>query len=216
MANNKSKPVKNPITEKSIPIDKSIMFEAFKMRLEDVKVVIVGQDPYPQPGVATGLAFAVHPDAPSQPSLDVIIDELSLHTYYDITFGIEELDRTLVQWKEQGVLLMNASLTCDQFSPEGLNRLFENGSHSNYWRELLMEDLFKELNNRLDSVVFVFMGQKAQYYNKYITVNKNFIINTYHPVADYRIGNQKFVGSNVFNQINEYLKEKDKIQWQRK
>jgi uracil-DNA glycosylase len=179
-------------------------------------VIIVGQDPYPIKGVATGLAFAVNEDIEEiPPSLQIMLDELALNYYHDITFDRENIDVTLNHWKDQGVLLLNASLTCDVLSPEGVNKLFEKGSHSNYWREILMEKLFFELNNELNECVFVFMGQKAQYYNKYIDPEKHCVINVVHPVSDHRSGNENFRGSKVFNRINDYLtsKNKEEIKW---
>lgn len=175
---------------------------------KDVRVVIVGQDPYPQPGVATGLAFGVENGKPMQPSLQVIQAELALSYYNDITFHIE--DTSLESWKNQGVLLLNASLTCEAFKPEPESHLFIKGSHSYLWRVCLMEDLFAYMDEIFNDVVFVFMGNKAQYYNKFIT-KKNMVLNVIHPVADYRTGVQKFIGSQIFNRIDENLKSK--IKW---
>lgn len=127
------------------------------------------------------------------------------------------IDRTLQHWVDQGVMLINASLSCDPHNPEGLSHLFEEGTHSNYWRATLMEELFQTLNGELNECAFVFMGQKAQYYNKYIDPDRHGVINTYHPVADYRMGKKLFVGSKVFSQINDYLSSKNKniIEWKK-
>lgn len=183
------------------------------MRVKNIKVVIVGQDPYPQPGVATGLAFAISDGAPLQPSLAIIQSELALNYYNDISWGIQ--DKTLVHWEDQGVLLLNASLSCAAYTPESADCLFIQGKHSYLWRIALMENLFKWMSENLKNVVFIFMGRKAQYYNNFINVNRHTTINTFHPVADHRTGMQMFIGSKCFNNANDALQkyEKEQIEW---
>lgn len=194
----------------------SKIFKAFEINKKDLKVIIVGQDPYPVPDVATGLAFAIeetNDDIP--PSLQIIIDELALSYYNDITFDIDRIDRTMQHWVDQGVMMLNSSLSVDSFKPEGLDDLTRNGTHSNYWRVTLMESLFEELNKSDEQYIFAFFGQKAQYYAKFIDETRHIIYKTYHPVADYRLGKEMFRGSKVFNNINNslsYLK-KDIIEW---
>lgn len=194
-----------------------LWFEAFKQLPDLPNVIIVGQDPYPQPGVATGIAFAVKANANTQPSLDVIIEELAMSYYHDISFDEDDIDKTLISWVKQGVLMLNASLTCDKFAPEGLDELFKNGTHSYYWRVMLMEQLFQKMNGLLSDCVFVFMGQKAQYYSKYIDSTRHTVIKTVHPIVDYRLSKQLFIGSRVFNDINDALKNYNKqlIQWKK-
>lgn len=184
------------------------------MPLDRIKVIIIGQDPYPIPNVATGLAFGVSNDVEDKdipPSLKIIQAELALNYYNDPTYSIK--DKSLESWEAQGVLLLNASLTCDHYSPEGVEYLFKPGSHSNFWRTALMEPFIQWLDIVLDDVVFVFLGRKAQYYSNFVKCNSQ--LSTYHPVADYRIGKQLFVGSLIFNKINEILNEKKKetIKW---
>lgn len=183
------------------------------MPVEKIKVVIVGQDPYPQPGVATGLAFAVKQGEPVQPSLSIIQTELAVSYFNDITYYMP--DTSLESWEDQGVLLLNSSLSCKVGEPEGVNHLWFPESHSFLWRMSLMEYLFKWMNDSFTNLVFAFMGSKAQYYNRFIDHAKHGIINTIHPVADYRTGSRLFVGSKVFNNINEKLKQYDKkeISW---
>lgn len=201
---------------------KEVIFKAFNIDREKTKVIIVGQDPYPnedirnQRPVATGLAFGLHDNnSLIQPSLQMIIDELALSYYNDITFDAQNMDLTLQNWVDQGVMLLNASLTVDMFSPEGFEDLKKNGKHSNYWREVLMEEFFKELNKDDCHYIFAFLGQKAQYYAQFIDDTRHFVYKVIHPVADYRIGKNIFRGSKIFNNINEslaYLK-KEKIEW---
>lgn len=176
--------------------------------LQNCKVIIVGQDPYASdPDLANGLAFGVELGKPYPPSLQVIQTELAV-SQDDIGFTIK--DPTLEAWHNQGVMLLNASLTCEIYRPEGPEYLFVNNSHSYLWRVCLMEDLFKEFNEILNGVVFVFMGKKAQYYSQFITNPNNCVFNTIHPVADFRNGNRAFIGTNIFNKINEKLNEFEK------
>ncbi len=201
---------------KSCPSNPKQVYECFRdLLIDDVNVVIVGQDPYPIPGIATGLAFGVEPNERLQPSLEIIYNELIFNYSEDITLGTDPsdtkmyFDKTLQHWKKQGVLLMNAALTCKEYCPEGENMLNTVGSHSYYWKKVLMENLFINLNEALrEKTVFVFMGKKAQYYSKFITNCP--VINVIHPVADYRTGVNKFQGSGIFKEINEQLKKLDK------
>lgn len=183
------------------------------MEISNLKVVILGQDPYPVPSIATGLAFGIEKGTTLPPSLNIIQTELAISYYNDITYYIKDV--TLESWEKQGVLLLNASLSCTEFLPESEDALWLPESHSYLWRLSLMENLFKWMSDELNNIVFVFMGRKAQYYNKFIDHNKHAIINSYHPVADYRSGTQVFIGSKVFNNINTSLKQygKEEIEW---
>lgn len=173
----------------------------------------MGQDPYPQPGVATGLAFGVANGERVQPSLSIIQTELALSYFNDITYHME--DTTLQSWHDQGVVLLNSSLSCDSFNPESEDHLWLPESHSYLWRLSLMENLFKWMSDELYNIVFVFMGRKAHYYNKLVDRERHTVLNTYHPVADFHSGQQLFVGSKIFNDINSNLEEygKDTISW---
>lgn len=203
-----SEEVKNHSQPKNQPSD-----QIQKINQPNFKVIIVGQDPYPIPGVATGLAFAVENETTVPPSLQIIQTELAVNYYNDITWYLK--DTSLKHWEEQGVILLNASLTCDEYHPEGPEYLFKEGSHSNLWRTILMEDLFKWLNECFDEIVFVFMGRKAQYYSKFITNASHKVLTTVHPVADFRTGNNVFIGSKIFNKINTELKNygEKEISW---
>ena len=174
---------------------------------------MLGQDPYPVPGVATGIAFGVNEDIGSlPPSLEVILGELA--NWAKNPFIVEkDLDITLMDWMSQGVLMLNASLTCDEYNLEDETFLFKNGSHSNYWRVVLMEQLFEWFNENLKDVVFVFLGKKAQYYNKFIT--NHVYIDAVHPVADWYTGKNMFRGSQIFDLINQELNNinKKEIKW---
>lgn len=202
---NANKQLNSVISESSLP-NKNLIFNAFKQIPSDFNVVIVGQDPYPIPGIATGIAFGVDYNTPENnipPSLRVIMDEVALTVRHDITLDENTFDITLNSWINQGVLLINSSLTCDPYKPEGPEELFRKGSHSHYWREMLMEDLFKYLDGS-GRIVFSFWGKKAQYYSKFIINNP--VINVPHPVSDKYNNTLMFRGSNIFNNINAQLK----------
>ena len=184
------------------------------MPVEDVRVVIVGQDPYPMANVATGIAFAVDDNTPSKhipPSLQILQTSLAVTYYDDICFNLKHL--SLKHWVEQGVLLLNASLSCDLGYPEDENFLFIPNSHSCLWRIALMEELFSYLDDILEKVVFVFMGKKALYYKKFIKKNTSY--NTVHPIMDFRSNEKKFINSNIFCHINNDLHKygKETISW---
>lgn len=198
------------------------VYRAFKdLNNDEFKVVIVGQDPYPIPGIATGIPFGVRETVDIPPSLQTILSELALNYSNDITLGTIPkqqdwyLDKTLQHWLDQGVLLVNASLTCDEYKPESLPCITTPGTHSNYWKKILMDDFFTTLNESYENLIFVFMGKKAQYYNDKIDRSKHIVINTVHPVADHRSGIKMFIGSKVFNSINEELKKlkKQPVKW---
>lgn len=171
-----------------------------------IKTVIVGQDPYPQPGVASGLAFGI--DAEQQkipPSLNILHRELIKECNLDPECL---LDSTLQSWEEQGVLLLNSSLSCEAF---------KSGSHSKLWEDFMV-GLIKVLNDfkitrkEMTSLVFVFLGAQAQLYSNLVSEKLHYKISRYHPAAE-TYGSNKFTG--FYQEVNAYLLEsgQDEIQW---
>lgn len=161
---------------------------------EKVKVLILGQDPYPQPGIATGIAFACEGEL--QPSLNIMLRELrNEYNDQDIPF-----DSSLKNWTEQGVLLLNSSLSCEQFKP---------GGHFKLW-EPFMSGLMKILNDfkvtrePMTSLVFVFLGKQAQLFQNEINEHWHFKINRFHPAAE-TYGGNKFTG--FYKEVNKRLLE---------
>ncbi len=170
-----------------------------------IKVILCTQDPYPQPGVATGLAFAVKYGEKRQPSLNILIRELQIE-YPDC--DTELFDSTLTQWEEQGVLLLNSSLSCEQFKP---------GSHAKLWEEFISGLLnvlndFKIIRKEMTSLVFVFLGKQAQLFEGEISEKLHYKIMKYHPAAEVH-GSNKFTG--FFKEVNKYLDEsgQEQINW---
>ena len=150
---------------------KKDVFRAFHLcDYDNCRLIIVGQDPYPD-GRATGLAFAnsvsISPDNLS-PSLEKVKDSLTrdIISWKNITF-----DQTLESWAEQGVLLLNVSLTVEPHRPL---------SHSLYWRPF-MSSLFKNLSEKRTGMVYVMMGASACEMVRYIDNLTNHVLTCDHP-----------------------------------
>jgi len=175
---------------------------------EDMKVVFVGQDPYPQENVADGISFSCSYTGKEQPSLRYIFDELE-KTVYKYKFPPEPTDPKsredynpdLRRWANQGVLMFNTAMTV---------QIGKIGSHYIIW-EKFTKFLFDELNKR-DDLIFVLLGKKAESWSKHL--DNNIIFNVPHPAsAAYKGG--KWDSKDVFNKINEELNKQGKtlIKW---
>lgn len=172
----------------------SKIFRAFKeCPYHDLKVVILGQDPYPQPGVATGLAFGNEGENIS-PSLSIIMEELN-SSYDDFNEFLFYDKTSLEHWAKQGILLLNSALTVETNKP---------GSHQEVWKYFI-EGLLKSLSERETGLIYVLMGKVAHSYMSNINMNSNHIIKVAHPAADTYDNKHLFRGSKVFLQINELL-----------
>lgn len=186
----------NSITGTICP-QKEDVFKAFKLcSLKDCVAVFLGQDPYPQKGVATGILFGNRADTKEvdlSPSLKVIkdaaIDFTKPHNYPI------EFDNTLESWAKQGILMINSALTVE------MNKI---GSHTMLWRPFISKFL-NTLSNRHTGIVYVLFGQQAQTFLPYISKTNNHIIKENHPAFYARI--EKSMPSTLFTQVNEYLKE---------
>ena len=183
--------------KKPIYPEKEKVFSALDLVApEDVKVVIVGQDPYHTPGQAQGLAFSLPDTAKTQPSMRNILKEL----YDDI--GIERTSQDLTNWTTQGVLLLNRSLTVEEGEPNS------------------MADLWTPVTNRLieviselpQPIIFVLWGKSAQQLIPMIDGRKK-IITSPHPSPF--SASRGFFGSKPFSRVNEYLDENNQqmIDW---
>ncbi len=174
----------------SIFPDENKVFEALKnCSLEKVKVVIIGQDPYPSKGHANGLCFSVTKEVTPLPkSLKNIFKEL----YSDV--GVQKSDGDLLSWAKQGVLLLNTVLTV---------RESEAGSHANRGWEIFTDAIIIELMKERKNIVFILWGAKAQKKGSQVDERTHFIIKSPHPspLSSYR----GFFGSRPFSQVNDYL-----------
>ena len=174
------------------------VFQALKTtNLEEVKVVILGQDPYHGPGQAQGLSFSVPDDIPAPPSLQNILKELledvGVKTSHDLT-----------PWAEQGVLLLNACLTV----PAGQ----ANGHAGLIWEEFT-DAVIRLVSQEEEHVVFILWGAYARKKKSFIDASKHLIIENAHPspLSAYR----GFFGSRPFSRANAYLSEmgREPIDW---
>ncbi|MCV9885750.1 uracil-DNA glycosylase [Metabacillus halosaccharovorans] len=158
---------------------------------EDVKVVIIGQDPYHGEGQAQGLSFSVQPGEKLPPSLRNIFTELC----EDIKCEKSE-NGSLVKWSKQGVLLLNTVLTVRKGQPN---------SHKGKGWEILTDEIIHVLNNREKPVVFILWGKHAQAKKQLITSSNHFIIESAHPSPF--SARKGFFGSKPFSKANEFLKQ---------
>ncbi|AVI47480.1 uracil-DNA glycosylase [Bacillus licheniformis] len=158
---------------------------------ENVKVVILGQDPYHGPGQAHGLSFSVQPGVNPPPSLKNIFIELQNDIGADIpNHG------SLVSWAKQGVLLLNTVLTV---------RRGQANSHKGKGWEQLTDSIIDVLNKRDKPVVFILWGRHAQMKKERIDISKHFIIQSPHP-SPFSARNG-FFGSRPFSRANQYLEQ---------
>lgn len=171
------------------PRDK--IFEAFRLTsLDNVKVVILGQDPYHGPNQAHGLCFSVQKGVKTPPSLVNIFKEL----HDDVGVKIPA-HGNLEEWARQGVLLLNAVLTVE----DG-----EAGSHHKKGWEKFTDKVIEVLNQK-ENVVFILWGAPAQKKAQHVDESKHLILKAVHPspLSVYR----GFMGSKPFSQTNAYLKK---------
>jgi uracil-DNA glycosylase len=204
------------------------IFRVFSMPVSNIKVVILGQDPYFN-GSAIGYAFAVNEKSPYPKSLDVILKEvLRPQTSEEyVKFKVENPEwKTLQHWVQQGVFLLNTALTVE---------IGKAGSHLGQWQWFIRE-VIKVISQEVKPV-WLLWGSKAQSYRDYIygastikniggdtskivslvdVQGKNHILEAYHPAAGaYSGGKNTFEGCNHFNICNEILKLKEEniINW---
>jgi uracil-DNA glycosylase len=167
---------------------------------DDVKVVILGQDPYHGPNQAHGLSFSVKPGIAPPPSLLNIYKELQEDLgCYIPNHGF------LKKWADQGVILLNTVLTVEAGKAN---------SHKNMGWEIFTDKIIDLLNQREDPIIFILWGSHAQSKGKIISHSKHYLIKSVHPspLSSYR----GFFGSKPFSKANELLKTQGKtpIDWQ--
>lgn len=178
--------------EKCFP-PKDQIFRALELNpFDQVKVVIIGQDPYHNDFQANGLCFSVSENVKIPPSLKNIFTELKED------LGIERKKKELDDWAEQGVLLLNSTLTV---------KAHEANSHKDLGWEKFTDFVIQEISDKKENVVFVLWGAFAQKKEEFIDSSKHIIIKSSHPspFSVYR----GFSGSKPFSKINDYLKSKN-------
>ncbi len=176
------------------------IFRAFELcPFENVKVVILGQDPYHGPKQANGLCFSVNEDVPLPPSLQNIYKEISA----DLGVKMPQTGN-LDNWARQGVLLLNATLTVRANTP---------GSHQKQGWEEFTDAVIKAVSDQKEHIVFLLWGKYAQEKGKVIDRTKHCVLTAAHPSPFSAF--HGFFGSKHFSQTNEYLakKEEKTIEW---
>ncbi len=178
---------------------KELIFRALDLTsFDDIKVVILGQDPYHGDLQANGLSFSVSDQVKSPPSLKNIYKEL------ESDLGILKTTNELDSWAQQGVLMLNATLTVKAHEPN---------SHKDIGWEYFTNYVISEISKQKIGVVFVLWGAFAQKKEHLIDATQHFILKTPHPSPF--SARKGFFGSKPFSKINEYLKKQNKkvIQW---
>lgn len=178
-----------------------LIFNAFdKCSFQDLKVVIIGQDPYHGPGQANGLSFSVNDGIQVPPSLQNIFKEIQT----DLDQAIPT-SGNLERWASQGVLLLNATLTV---------RANEAGSHQKQGWEQFTDAVIQTINHQKSNVVFLLWGKFAQDKGKMIDDSKHFVLKSKHP-SPLSANNGGWFGNRHFSQANTYLKAKglEEIAW---
>ena len=170
---------------------KELVFKVFNLPLQDIKVVILGQDPYHNPGQACGLSFSVNDGVPLPKSLINIYKEL-----YDDLGITPAKTGNLEKWFKQGIFLLNSVLTVEEYSP---------ASHSNVGWQDFTDYIIETISQKNNNVVFVLWGSYARSKKTLIDSSRHKIIESPHPspLSAYR----GFFGSKVFSRINSYLEE---------
>lgn len=175
------------------------IFKCFSYKnLSDIKVVILGQDPYINIGEAMGICFSVPNDIKKvPPSLKNIFKELNNE------YGTMREKNDLTDWAEQGVLLLNTALSVRQY---------KSNSHQKIWKKYT-DAIIKEISDRHDGVIFILWGNDARKKIELINTERHHVLESVHPSP--LSASRGFFGNNHFKKINEILKEKGKeeIYW---
>lgn len=168
----------------------SQMFAAFDAcPFDKVKVVILGQDPYHEPGQAHGLCFSVNDGVPFPPSLQNIFKEI----HDDIGTPVP-MSGDLTRWANQGVLLLNATLTV---------RAHQAGSHQNKGWEQFTDAVIHRLAQERENLVFILWGSYAQRKGEFIDRSRHLVLQSPHPSP--LSAHRGFFGNRHFSRTNEYL-----------
>ena len=184
--------VKEEYKQKVIYPKQNEVFNAFRYTdFDEIKVVILGQDPYHGPNQAEGLSFSVSNEVLKPPSLQNIFKELE--SDLGIPFPTKN---SLKPWAKQGVLLLNAVLTVEEHKPT---------SHKDKGWEQFTDDIIKIINEKEEPVVFILWGAYARNKKNLITNPKHYVIESAHPSPFH--ARNGFFCSKPFSKTNEFLKK---------
>lgn len=177
-----------------------LIFNAFEQcSFDQVKVVILGQDPYHGPGQAHGLCFSVNEGVDFPPSLRNIFKEIQADTGAPIPKS-----GNLERWAKQGVLLLNATLTV---------RAHQAGSHQKRGWEQFTDSVIHLVADKLEHVVFILWGNYAISKGEFIDARKHLVLKSVHPSP--LSASRGFFGNKQFSTTNQYLKQwgKEPVSW---
>ncbi len=174
------------------PVLKQV-FRAFEeCKYEDLKIIILGQDPFPQPLVADGIAFSCSNTRKPEASMRYMFQEIE-HTVYKDGYG---WDPDLKRWSNQGILLINTAFT---------TTIAKVGTHYDIWRPF-MAFLLDTIAFQNPGLIYVFMGKKAQEWMTSIPDN-NYLLTCMHPAAAAHSHSERWNSGDIFNRINELSKK---------
>ena len=173
----------------------SIIFKSFELcKYNDMKVIFLGYDPYPQKGVATGILFGNSKETKEEdlsPSLKIVRDAaIDLHMPHNSII----FDQTLESWAKQGILMINSALTVE------INKV---GSHTMLWRPFISK-LLRNISNINTGIIYVLFGRQAQTFKPYIG-KFNHIIEIGHPAYFARTNTK--MSSELFRNVSNLVKE---------
>ncbi|WP_395061575.1 uracil-DNA glycosylase [Flavobacterium sp.] len=180
---------------------KKMIFNAFeKCSFDDVKVVIIGQDPYHGDGEANGLCFSVNDGVKIPPSLKNIFTEIN--TEYERLFF--PTSGNLERWAQQGILLLNAGLTV---------RKDNANSHKHLKWNIFTDAVIQKISSEKEHIVFLLWGSFAHKKGMYIDKQKHLVLECGHP--SFAHSHKKWFGNNHFIETNKFLKQKNstEIDW---
>ena len=177
------------------------LFRAFEeCPYDELKVVFIGQDPYPQIGVADGISFSCGNTNKVQPSLRYIFGEIERTVYQEFP---SYQDPDLTRWSKQGILMLNTALTVE---------VGKIGSHYDIWKSFTAY-LLDWLNNYNPGLIYVYMGKKAEEWSE-LTNDNNYKFTVKHP-ASAAYNGSKWDSNDIFNKISKLVEENNgqKIVW---
>jgi len=179
------------------------VFNAFmQCPYDKTRVIMIGQDPYPQLGVADGIAFSCGNTKKAETSLRYILHAVN-DTVYESKKDVNTFDPDLRRWSNQGVLLLNTALTTE------INKI---GKHLDIWQPFIAY-LVDMLNASYNDYVWVFMGKKAQHYEDLVdsVLSNTLLLQCSHPASAAYAKAHHWDCNNIFNAVNQHLKEQKKL-----
>ncbi len=184
--------IENQKKTKIIYPQSNLIFKVFEKDIKDIKILLLGQDPYHGPGQAMGLSFSVPNGVPIPPSLWNIFKELKIE-YPEQKYDFKHGD--LTKWSNNGIFLLNSALTVIEKTPN---------SHQELW-SWFTDLVIDYIDNNRNNVVFLLLGKNAGLKQIYIDDSKNHIITGVHPSP--LSANNGFFKSNIFKRVDDKLKE---------